>query len=364
MVSAAAVALVSLGGLVLGPGTAVAEVRTFAVDTSLDGRTVKDPDVPVGEQRVFDMYPAGSTVDVVCQGFGPSYGGSTIWDLTTEGLWVADAYVETGSLDMVMSRCEIPRSFPAKYDLNGRQHKGEAADAPGAVVDAYRAGESIPIDCQAVSDGKLWNHTTDDLWVPDRYVTTGTNGFVPGLPRCDTDGIHHTGTVVHGRNSGPAGPSTGTAAEKVARVVDAAESQVGQGLNYAWGGGGKGGPSYGIHHYPNGDPSKGDDYFRYGFDCSGLTLYAFWKGAGIDIGSWTGSQYQQGRGVPLSERERGDLVFWGSDPSDSSTTTHVAIYLGGDKILEAAPPRDGRSVHVVDLYSHGEPLPTVRRVIG
>lgn len=353
-------------GVLTGAGSADAAVRTFEVETTLDGRTVKDPDVAVGEHRVSDMYPADGTVDVVCQDTGPSYGGSTIWDLTTEGLWVADSYVETGSNGMVMARCELPKSFPAKVALNGRQDKGDPADAPDAVVDKYLAGDAVPIDCQAVADGKLWNHTTDGLWVPDRYVDTGTSGFVTGLPRCDTDGIHAAGSAVHGRNAGPAGPgpTTGTDAVRIERIVEAARSQRGLGLNYAWGAGGKGGPSYGIHHHPDGDPSKGDDYFRYGFDCSGLTLYAFWKGAGIDIGSWTGTQYRAGTPVALSERERGDLVFWGSDVDDPATTTHVAIYLGDDRILEAAPPRDGNSVHVAGLYSHGEPLSTVRRVIG
>ncbi len=39
----------------------------------------------------------------------------------------------------------------------------------------------------------IWDHTTDNLWVPDEYVKTGTTGFVKGLPRCDTNGLRPGG---------------------------------------------------------------------------------------------------------------------------------------------------------------------------
>ncbi|GGM59577.1 hypothetical protein GCM10012275_33380 [Longimycelium tulufanense] len=337
-------------GLAAGAATASAATKSFPVTTTLDGRTVKDPKVPVGKQRIADMYQTGGKVTLVCQERGPSYGGSDIWDLTTDGMWIPDGYVRTGSTGMVMPECSIPKSFPAKTDLNGRRNKGDAANAPGSVVDKYRAGKPVKVVCQALAGGAIWDRTTDKLWVPDKYVKTGVDGFVQGLPRCDTDGAHAgDGTRDHGRNNGPAGPTTGTRQQKIDRVIAAARSQMGRGLTYAWGGGGKGGPSYGIHHYPDGDPSKGDDYNRYGFDCSGLTLYAFWKGAGIDIGANTTQQYKKKYFVPLSDLQRGDLIFWGKG-DNPNTTTHVAIYLGGDKILEAAPPRDSNSVHIRSFY--------------
>ena len=71
---------------------AQAEVRKFTATTALDGRTVKDPAVPVGRQRVADMYLKGQKVNVVCQDTGPDYGGRKIWDLTTEGLWILDGH--------------------------------------------------------------------------------------------------------------------------------------------------------------------------------------------------------------------------------------------------------------------------------
>ena len=352
-----------LGGPVALAPHAVAAPQSYPVTTTLDGRTVKDPNVPVGAQRVSDQYPVGTSVAVVCQDDGPSYGGSTIWDLTTDGYWVPNGYVDTGSTGYVAARCAIPKSYPAEADLNGRTNKGDAADAPGVVVNKYRSGASVPVDCQASADGAIWDHTTDKVWVPDQYVKTGVSGFVQGLPRCDTgSGDSGGGSAVHGRSNGPAGPTTGTRAEKIARVIAAAKSQVGLGYDYAWGAGGKGGASYGIHHYPDGNPAEGDDYSRHGYDCSGLTLYAFWKGAGIDIGDWTGDQYNAGTRIAISQMQAGDLIFWGSG-DDSDSTTHVVIYLGNNQIIEAAPPRDGNSVHVRTLYGQSDWMAHVIRVI-
>ncbi|CAM3977814.1 NlpC/P60 family protein [Nocardiopsis gilva] len=350
-------------GLALTEGTAAAATKTFPVKTALDGRTVKDPKVAVGEHRISDMYPTGSMVSIVCQEEGPSYGGSTVWDLTTDGYWVPDAYVKTGSDGYVMGKCSIPKSYKAKVDLNGRQKKGQDNNAPGAVVDKYKAGQSVKVKCQATAKGAIWDKTTDNLWVPDKYIKTGTDGFVQGLPRCDTgSGDTGGGSRVHGRNNGPAGSTAGTRQQKIERVINAAVSQTGKGYDYSWGAGGKGGPSYGIHHFPDGNPANGDDYNRYGYDCSGLTLYAFWKGAGVDIGSWTGAQYRSGTKIPVSQMRRGDMIFWGKG-DDAGTTTHVAIYLGNNKLIEAAPPRDGKSVHVRSLYERSAWTKHVIRVI-
>lgn len=62
-------------------------------------------------------------------------------------------------------------------------------------------------------------------------------------------------------------------------VVAAARSQIG--LPYSWGGGGKGGPSRGI----------GRGAGTVGFDCSGLTEYAWWRGRRVSIGGVTYSQH-------------------------------------------------------------------------
>ncbi len=92
------------------------------------------------------------------------------------------------------------------------------------------------------------------------------------------------------------------------------------GVPYSWGGGALNGPSAGV------DSDSG----KIGYDCSGFTRYAF-AGVGVQIPKYSGDQYNAGRKVPQSQAKRGDLLFWGPGGSQ-----HVAIYLGGGKMLEAS----------------------------
>lgn len=77
-------------------------------------------------------------------------------------------------------------------------------------------------------------------------------------------------------------------------VVAAARSMIG--YPYSWGGGGRGGPSFGI----------GRGSGTLGFDCSGLTEYAWWKGAKVGIGGTTYSQWPSSH---PSTRRPGALGF-------------------------------------------------------
>ena len=92
------------------------------------------------------------------------------------------------------------------------------------------------------------------------------------------------------------------------------------GVPYSWGGGALNGPSAGVDY----------DAGKIGYDCSGFTRYAF-AGVGVQIPKYSGDQYNAGRKVPQSQAKRGDLLFWGPGGSQ-----HVAIYLGGGKMLEAS----------------------------
>ena len=55
------------------------------------------------------------------------------------------------------------------------------------------------------------------------------------------------------------------------------------------------------------------------------------RGVGILLPRWSGDQYNAGRKVPPSQARRGDLLFWGPGGSQ-----HVAMYLGGGRMLEAS----------------------------
>lgn len=101
-------------------------------------------------------------------------------------------------------------------------------------------------------------------------------------------------------------------------VIRRGGSQIG--VPYSWGGGTLTGPGPGVDY----------DTGKIGYDCSGFTRYAF-AGVGVQIPKYSGDQYNTGRPIPPSQAKRGDLIFWGPGGSQ-----HVAIYLGGGKMLEAS----------------------------
>jgi hypothetical protein len=100
--------------------------------------------------------------------------------LATLAIVAGTAVLETGV-------AHASESFPAKVDINGRAHIGDSATAAGYKNNAYLAGASVPIKCQAGYSGAIWDYTTDGWWVPDTYVKTGTDGFVSSLPKCAED---------------------------------------------------------------------------------------------------------------------------------------------------------------------------------
>ncbi|MEV4397679.1 NlpC/P60 family protein [Nonomuraea sp. NPDC049607] len=106
------------------------------------------------------------------------------------------------------------------------------------------------------------------------------------------------------------------------------------GVSFSWGGGSSRGPTVGVGTGAN----------TRGFDCSGLTLYA-WAKAGVRLGHYTGTQFRQGRRVPLAARRKGDLLFFGG----TGDPTHVALYLGGDLMIHA--PRTGDVVRRTNFLS-------------
>ncbi|MCM6775558.1 NlpC/P60 family protein [Nocardia sp. CDC159] len=145
------------------------------------------------------------------------------------------------------------------------------------------------------------------------------------------------------RRSLPALPHlpSGDRAQLIETVVDRAMSQLG--VTYSWGGGNEDGPTLGIHD--GGVADSYGDFNKVGFDCSGLMIYAF-AGVGISLPHYSGYQYNMGTRVPVAERERGDMLFWGPDGSE-----HVALYLGDGKMVEA--PESGDVVKVSPVREGG-----------
>jgi cell wall-associated NlpC family hydrolase len=124
----------------------------------------------------------------------------------------------------------------------------------------------------------------------------------------------------------------------VAAAIEAALRAVG--TPYAWGGGTLSGPGAGF----------GVDAGVVGFDCSGLTRYAYAQ-ADVGVARNSRAQYATLPKVARADLRPGDLVFWANDVTDPTTIHHVALYLGSGRIVEA--PHSGARVSVRPMYWSG-----------
>lgn len=91
-----------------------------------------------------------------------------------------------------------------------------------------------------------------------------------------------------------------------------------------------------------------------GFDCSGLTQYAFGQGAGVDLPRTAAAQYAASMKVPRHQATKGDLVFFNTM---GKRVSHVGIYLGDNKFVHA--PRTGKAITTDALSGYWE-----RKLIG
>ncbi len=119
--------------------------------------------------------------------------------------------------------------------------------------------------------------------------------------------------------SGGGGPQAGGGQA----AVDAARSQLG--VPYVWGG-----EQPGV-----------------GFDCSGLTQWA-WRQAGVSLPRTAEEQWLATTHIPLADLQPGDLVFWNDG---TSSVQHVAIFVGGDEVIQA--PHPGTTVSYSTIWTNG-----------
>ena len=127
-----------------------------------------------------------------------------------------------------------------------------------------------------------------------------------------------------------------------AQVVSIAMKWIG--LPYSWGGGNASGPTRGVGRGAN----------TVGFDCSGLTLYAYAQ-VGIRLDHYAAFQFHEGRRIGQGQLKPGDLLFWHPKADGPG---HVGIYIGGGKMLHA--PHTGDIVHVTDIRGKAGYLGAVR----
>lgn len=115
---------------------------------------------------------------------------------------------------------------------------------------------------------------------------------------------------------GPAGPAAGAST-----AIAFARAQLGKA--YVWG-------------------ADGPD----AYDCSGLTSAA-WRAAGVSLVHQSQLQYNETQHVLVTEAQPGDLLFFGSS---TSSIIHVALYIGGGQMIEAAYA--GAPIRIASIYRY------------
>ena len=94
-----------------------------------------------------------------------------------------------------------------------------------------------------------------------------------------------------------------------------------------------------------------------GFDCSGFTSYVY-KQFGVSLNRTAAGQYSNGVAVSRSNLQPGDLIMFGK-----SGISHVAIYIGGGKIVHAANPSRGVTTDTINSGYYNNNYVGARRVI-
>jgi len=89
------------------------------------------------------------------------------------------------------------------------------------------------------------------------------------------------------------------------------------------------------------------------WDCSGLTMRAF-QAAGVSLPHSSRAQYNYGKSIARKDLLPGDSVFFGKPIS------HVAIYVGGNRMLHA--PRTGARVKIAEFSLGKKPYIGARRL--
>ncbi|MER0450027.1 NlpC/P60 family protein [Streptomyces sp. Edi4] len=171
--------------------------------------------------------------------------------------------------------------------------------------------------------------------------------------------------TAHAASAAPASPQAtcdvlapGASATAEA-AVRAACGQIG--LWYSWGGGHGATPGASYGYYDGSDPDSLHDNERKGFDCSGLTRYAYAQATGRDLLNGTAddqfhtshatARFSAAQGsAPLLP---GDLMFWGS-----GHIHHVAVYIGAGQMVEAY--ESGTHIRVAPVRTGGDYAGAVR----
>lgn len=185
------------------------------------------------------------------------------------------------------------KSITAQLAGEQAQVKGQLAAAVAAVQRAQAAAYAAELAAAARKAAALEAAVKQSPVVPTARVTqTPAQSSAPAVTPSPTPSTP--------TSTAPTGDSAGQIA------VNAAQGQ--RGVPYVWGG-----ATPGV-----------------GFDCSGLTMWA-WSQAGVDLAHGATDQYYEIQHVSMADLQPGDLIFYG----DAGLLYHVVMYIGGGMVVQA-----------------------------
>ncbi|GFF26281.1 probable endopeptidase p60 [Aspergillus udagawae] len=102
----------------------------------INGDSVNCRSGPGTNHAIVKTYPRGHEVTLVCQAPGTDVKGDSLWDKTSDGCYVADYYVKTGTTGYVTKHCD---------DGSGGGSGGGSGSGSGkAIVDAAEKEKGLP----------------------------------------------------------------------------------------------------------------------------------------------------------------------------------------------------------------------------
>ncbi len=217
----------------------------------------------------------------------------------------------------------------ARQAMNARQQADWAADRFADIrAERQRQVTSIEnqldrLDSMIEEQASLYEQLNQDRQEFLAYVEAQRAALEQARQQASLDTQPDTTSDTGG--SGGSGGYTPPVNASAAQIAVSAALSV-QGTQYVWG---------------SADPNVG-------FDCSGLTSWA-WAQAGVSIPHSSAAQYSLPH-VPLGSVQAGDLIFY------YSPISHVALYIGGGRIVHATHPGPDGAVHVESMYGYDNPV--------
>lgn len=238
------------------------------------------------------------------------------------------AVLDGGSLVDAMDRYHIA-SAVMTYEAKGIAQDQNAVAAAASLDDKDAAASSAVVKLQVAARNEASRVTT--LLATERAQLANANATVKRIMRADQAAAaaagaqDFAGAIAAAGGTINLGGTTKAPNNIVSMAIASARAELG--VPYVWGGT---------------SPA--------GFDCSGLTQWAY-AHAGIQLPRVAADQYNAGPHPSLSALLPGDLLFWATDTSNPATIHHVTMYLGNGLMIAA--PHTGTVVQIQPVYMQG-----------